>query len=514
MAELRHLLLRPDRRVVAHLQERVDRLEVQHDDLLAEEVGEVLPEAVRLSADDDLLAESLAPTIERTLHVSVERDPQPIVDAVFPVIGPAIRKSVSEALSTLMANVNQTLEHGFSLKGLQWRWEAWRTGRSFADVALRHTLLFRVEQIFLIDRETGLPMQHLTADAVEAEDGALVSGMLTAIQDFVHDSFELDDEETLQDFSVGSLSVWVDHGPRAALAAVIRGTPDPRMRETLHQVTERVHRQFKDALVAFEGDPETLNEARPVLKNALLAQYEAPRSRPSPAVWVLLVVLLGLIGWWGYTNWTMQQQWNAFVDRLEAAPGVVITETGTSDDGWRVAGLRDPLAADPDSILRTTPLDPTTVHTAWRPYQSLEPTLVHRRARHRIEKEVVLFRDGANLLEGQSVVLDRLSSAILNAHDAAQTLGYALDVQVRGHHSSDGSEAVNRRLATERATFVRSALRQRGVPVSILQPVSAVGVPIHPGIAGTEEGRTYNRGVTLRVALRETPSAASTSDSG
>lgn len=502
MNELRRLLLRPDRKVVADLKARVDRLEVEHDDLMAEEVSAVLPEAIRQSADDETLAEALSPTIERTLHVSVERDPQPIVDAVFPVIGPAIRKSVSEALNSLVANVNQTLEHGFSVKGLRWRWEAWRTGQSFADVVLRNTLLFRVEQIFLIDRETGLPMQHLTADAVQAEDGALVSGMLTAIQDFVHDSFELEDEETLHDFSVGNLSVWVDHGPHAALAAVIRGTPDPRMREVMHQVTERVHHQFRNAMVAFEGDSSTLDEARPVLEQALLAQYEAPSSRPSPALWLILTVVLAVLGWWSYESWTAHKQWNAYLDELEAAPGLVITETGTHNGRWRVEGLRDPLAPDPDSILQTTTLGAAGVASTWRPYQALDPEILLRRARTRVEDEVVLFREGVVLQDGQQVVLDRLSTALLDLREAAGAVGYRIDVQVRGHHSAEGSRELNQRLATERASFVRQSLRQRGVPNADLRPVSAVGVPIDPDLVGTEDGRIFNRGVTLRVNLQ------------
>ena len=508
MAELRRLLLRPDRKVVADLKDRVDRLEVEQDDLMADEVSAVLPEAIRQSADDETLAEALSPTIERTLHVSVERDPQPIVDAVFPVIGPAIRKSVSEALNSLVANVNQTLEHGFSAKGLRWRWEAWRTGQSFADVVLRHTLLFRVEQIFLIDRETGLPMQHLTAEAVKAEDSALVSGMLTAIQDFVHDSFELEDEETLQDFSVGNVAVWGDHGPHAALAAVIRGTPDPRMREVMHQVTERVHHQFRDALVAFEGDPETLDEAQPVLENALLTQYEAPSTRPSPTLWIILTVVLAVLGWWSYQSWTAQKQWSAYLSQLDAAPGLVITETGTDDGRWRVEGLRDPLAPDPDSILRTTALRPADVTSTWRPYQALDPEILLRRARTRVEDEVVLFREGTLLQNGQQVVLDRLSTALLDLREAATSVGYRIDVQVRGHHSAEGSRELNRRLATERASFVRQSLRERGVPDAALRPVSAVGVPIDPDLVGTEEGRTFNRGVTLRVDLQPVDGAS------
>lgn len=509
MTELRRVLLRPDRKVVSDLKQRVAQLEVQQGDLMAEEVSEILPEAVRMRADqaeDDGFAEALAPTVEQTLLVSVERNPQPIVDAIFPVIGPAIRKSVSESLNKLLTNVNQTIEHSVSWRGLSWRWEAWRTGQSFADVALRHTLLFRVEQLFLIDRETGLPMQHLTAEAVEAEDGALVSGMLTAIQDFVHDSFELEDEERLQDFSVGELSVWVDHGPQAALAAVIRGTPDPRLREVMHQVTERVHHQFRDALVQFDGDADDLEEAQPVLEQALLVQREAPSSRPSPILWVVLAALLVGLGWWGWQAWQTHQDWTAYRNRLDAAPGVVVTEVASAGGQWMVRGLRDPLApTDPDSILHRSALDPAQVRAEWRPYRSLEPEVLVRRARQNVEQEVVLFQRGDVLQDGQQVVLDRLATQILDLRRAARAVGHEIGLEVRGHHSKEGSRTVNKRLAKARATLVQRRLRKRGVPDAILQPVEIVGTPINPELAGTDEGKVFNRGVTIRIQLARTP---------
>lgn len=509
LAELRRVLLRPDREVVSDLKQRVAQLEVEQGELMAEEVSQLLPEAVRMNtkqAESEGLAEALAPTIEQTLLVSVERNPQPIVDAIFPVIGPAIRKSVSEALNKLLTNVNQTIEHSVSWKGLTWRWEAWRTGQSFADVVLRNTLLFRVEQLFLIDRETGLPMQHLTAEAVEAEDGALVSGMLTAIQDFVHDSFELEDEERLQDFSVGELSVWVDHGPEAALAAVIRGTPDPRLREVMHQVTERVHRQFRDALVHFEGDTEDLEEARPVLEQGLLVQREAPSNRPSPVLWAVLAALLVGLGWWGWEAWQTHQDWTAYRDRLDAAPGVVITETASVGGRWTVRGLRDPMApTDPDSILHRSALDTTQVRAEWQPYRSLEPAVLMRRAREAIEQEVVLFQRGDVLQDGQQVVLDRLATHILDLHQATQAVEQEIELQVRGHHSKEGSRALNKRLAKARATLVQRQLRKRGVPDVVLRPVEAMGTAINPELAGTDDGKVFNRGVTLRVQLTIEP---------
>jgi OOP family OmpA-OmpF porin len=58
---------------------------------------------------------------------------------------------------------------------------ALRTGTSFAEVVLLNTLLYRVEQVFLIERESGLLLQHVRSAAVRTEDADMVAGMLTAI---------------------------------------------------------------------------------------------------------------------------------------------------------------------------------------------------------------------------------------------------------------------------------------------------------------------------------------------
>ncbi len=56
-------------------------------------------------------------------------------------------------------------------------------------MVLKHTMHFRVEHIFLIHRKTGLLLAHSAAPEASAQDPQLVSSMLSAIQDFVRDSF-------------------------------------------------------------------------------------------------------------------------------------------------------------------------------------------------------------------------------------------------------------------------------------------------------------------------------------
>lgn len=158
LTELRNILF-PERAQFDSLQEKFENPE-----LLAENVSRILPDAVRLrSRRDEDLTHALSPAVEKSLQLSVQRNPQPIVDAIFPIIGPAIRKAISAAISGLIQSLNQTLEYSLSIRGLRWRWEAIRTGKTFAEVVLLRSLLYRVEQVFLIHRESGLLLQHVSA---------------------------------------------------------------------------------------------------------------------------------------------------------------------------------------------------------------------------------------------------------------------------------------------------------------------------------------------------------------
>ena len=100
-----------------------------------------------------------------------------------------IRKAIAETMAALVRSINSAVEHSLSPRGIKWRIESWRTGVPYAQVVIKHALIYRVEQAFLIHAETGLLLAHATAPGLQVPDADLISGMLTAIQDFVSDSF-------------------------------------------------------------------------------------------------------------------------------------------------------------------------------------------------------------------------------------------------------------------------------------------------------------------------------------
>ena len=464
---LRRLLLAPE-------QDRIERLDRRLDDLdsRTRDVAEALPAAVRRSqADGPELGRALAPIIDAGLREAVRRDPQLIVDVVYPVLGPIIRKSVANSIRGTIESLNRVVEHSFTWRGLKWRMEAMRTGESVAEVALRHSLLYRVEQVFLIHRETGLPLESVSASGQEPDE-ELVTGMLTAIQDFVRDSFSVEKSEELDRLEVGDFQVWIERGPRAALAAVIRGSAPRRLRGKLADVLGEIHGVFGDRLAAFDGDPAPFEATQPDLEDCLEEEHAERRKSVSPLLIVVAALLFFVLAGWLYQGFDERRRWSGFLADLRSEPGVVLVEQGRRDGRRFVSVMRDPLAREPSAVLAESEAAPADVLIESRPFLSLDEDFAQRRARE--------FRDSVEA-QSEAIEIDfAVGVAELNPSEDAKIIRLAMLLQsldeqeaqsgsgwiatVVGSSDSTGSRELNEQLRNERADAVRRRLVDLGVP--------------------------------------------------
>jgi len=557
MAELRTLLLGPAEGQIAEVHERLTNPRRQ-----LEEVSHVLPAAIAVrSREDDELTDALAPTVAAALERSVRKDPQPLADAIFPIMGPAIRKAIATALSGMVQSLNQSLTYSLSITGLKWRLEALRTGKSFAEVVMLHTLLFRVEQVFLIHKETGLLLHQASALGTQSQDADMVSAMLTAIQDFVHDSFTTPKGDDLETLKVGELTVLIERGPLAVLAGVIRGNAPQDLTGVFQETLERIHLQFGVALNEFKGDAAPFAATAPLLEDCLQAHYDS-QQQPStagrkltPFTVIVSILLLALLIW-GFFWLRDKRRWDAYVEKLRNEPGIIVAETGKRDGKYFLSGLRDSLARDPQLVLRDSRIDPRTVVSHWEPFQALTPEFVLARARNlltppatvrlslkdgvleaegfashqwvtetrrsarfvpglaglrddrlldlnRIEDPLLMFVfDRSDLVPGQTERFNVLAADIQRLQAQAEALQKNMRLEISGHTDGSGTEARNTTLSQERAQAVASELEAR-LPKWTNLTIKAVGSKERIREEITEADRATNRSVTFRVIATE-----------
>ncbi|MEZ6197827.1 MAG: hypothetical protein R3F20_19225 [Planctomycetota bacterium] len=502
--ELRRILLGDQRDKVERLEHRLDDRHEQ-----ARAVSDVLPEAVRMRGEhDEKLRRAMAPNIEEVIRESVKRRPRVLADALFPVMGPAIRRSILDTLQKFVQSLNQALEHSLSPQSFRWRLEAWRTGRPFAEVVLVHTLLYRVEQVFLIHRETGLLLQHAAIPAVEADDGDMVSGMLTAIQDFARDSFHVEEDEGLSAAKVGELTVWMEPGPQAGVAVVIRGTPPQELREKLAEAVEEIHALESEALADFDGDATPFAGTRELLEALLIEQGQerTKRKNRNRLAAGFLVAVAAAVGIWIFFDVRDRLRWRDFLSRLEAEPGVVVT---AEDRGERdVRGLRDAMAVEPLAVFREVYGDDGELAARFGAFDSHDAPIVLRRARARLGlPEDVRFE----LEKGTLRATGRATSAAIEAAAAeAPRLPGVSAVDFRGLERTDADAWRARRRAEEILAALPGVVVLRRSPAEIELLVDSAGERALDDALRDEDGGslTERGGFTLRLRRTRSLDAA------
>jgi len=501
LAQLRGLLVGPEQAAIEDLRERLD-----NPRLFSEAVGAVLAEAIRRRADrDPALRSSLDRMVENAIVVSVRRNPSILAEALFPMIGAAVRKAVAAALRGMMQSIDQMFEQGLSLRALQWRWEALRTGRSFAQIVLTRSSLYRVEQVFLIHRKTGLLLLQRAAAGTVTKDADLIAAMMTAIQDFVSDSFGAQPGQDLETLQVGECTVWIQHGPQAILAAVVRGVAPGRLRMVFESALERICAEQCREIAAFDGDAACFQKSAPHLDSCLLGRLPAGRRRRSLLPWAIAGVLILVAGIWAIFSLRERGRWNEYVDRLGREPGIVVTETGKRGGTYFVEGLRDPLAADPAALLSDSGLKAGQVRFQWEPYLSLDAPLQAARqmeaSKLAVERQVVWFpADSARISAAQHEAISKLAPELRRLRDAAAVMQRPVRIEIVGHTDVSGSEDRNQLLAEQRSAAVLAALTQAGVPREQLEARGAGwSEPLRH--ADPELEKELNRSVTLHVLI-------------
>jgi outer membrane protein OmpA-like peptidoglycan-associated protein len=374
---LRQLILGSEMERLSQLEQRLDDPEQQ-----ARFISGILPAAVGISiVKDKALSEALTPTIEGIISNSIRRDINRFADAIFPVMGPAIRKSITETFKEMIQSLNTTLDRSISWQGIKWRLEAARTGKSFAEIVILHGLVYRVEQVFLIHKVSGTLLQHGTSSEIDSfEDADLVSAMLTAIRDFVRDSFNENSSQTLDALQMGELNLWIEQGPDAIIACAIRGNAPESFRVTMRNRLEKVHRDASILLNDYQGDADPFSAIYHHVEACLEAKYVEKEKKISPLFYVGVVVLIFLTGGWIYNSHVEKSRLQTYLQLLSSEPGIILTGVNEMDQGYIISGLRDPLSKDPTLFITESGLAQSKVELHMELYASMDERFILGRA--------------------------------------------------------------------------------------------------------------------------------------
>jgi outer membrane protein OmpA-like peptidoglycan-associated protein len=499
-AELRRLIVGRDLDQLAGLQQRLDDPQIR-----AAETGKVLPGALK-AAPGRSLREALEPVFEKSFQSSVRKHPREISDAIYPVMGPAIRSSIAAAIREFAESLNQIVEKSASWRAIRWRIEARVTGRPFTEILLTRSLLYSVEQVFLIHRKSGLLLLHLASQSAVVKDADMVSSMFSAIQDFVSDSFTQAGQE-LETIDVGRYKLWVQYGSKALLVGAVSGTAPVELKGVFRAALEKIHETLFSELDTFKQDDLGVFEpARPYLESCLLGQ-KAPNRRAQLAPWLAAAAAVALL--FGLVFWQVrnQRRWDAYIDALRQQPGIAVLRAEKRGSGGVIAGLKDPKAPDPASLLAGFELDASRIRYEWQPYFSMNTPFAAEREVEAdlalIEAQTIRFElASAKLPLAEAGRIEDLAAAINRVRKARPDARIA----ITGHTDEVGTAETNMKLSADRAAAVGEALSAQGIPPAAISATGAGNTqPLRTG--GTEWDRAANRSASFRV-LAGSPAAA------
>ncbi len=480
---LRQLLLEVEQQRLEALQEDLRETSDRVPDRVAEEIER------GLGGQSSRLTAALGEATISGLEQAVQRKPETVVNAVFPVIGPAIRKSLQEAMRQLSADIDHKLNAALSAQSWQWRIEAWRSGVPYAQVVLRHTLAGKVEHLFLIQPESGLLLGHVAAPNMPELDADAIAGMFTAIQSFVRDSVQ-SNEGGIGTATVGDYQLVVSEGPQAKLVAFVRGVPPADFPVRLHELNEALHARAGAVLLEHGGTTGdgVLDEAELQALNAH-DEETAPAPRSNAARHVLIgfgILVAVLLAWWIVVTLRWHRQVDAVRAQLDAMPGVMVTQLDAGHRGrLRIEGLRDPLAQDPQAWLQRT--HPQVVAT-WklRGYLSLDPEIVAMRdgqaAKARIRPLLetlqgltIPFVSGSAAPDaGWETTMEQIKATLRQLQQIAGK-DARLDVRISGLTDESGSADQNAALRLQRGQWLADQLRDVVRSPSMLEVEAEAG---------------------------------------
>lgn len=354
-----------------------------------EDVALILPESLKTAGSDKKrLVGALKEPVDECIRSLVKNNPEEFADSLFPVMGPAIRKSIRETLKSFLQSINEMLEQSMSAEALKWRWEAKRTGVPFSEIVLKHSLVYRVDEVLLIQQQTGLMIAHISHPQAKVRDSDAVSAMLTVIRDFSRDSFSTNPQATLDTVEIGDQTVWMFDGPKAQLACVISGIAPISSRNHFQSVLETLHMEYDDELENFDGNRTDLEPIQQLLENCLTQEVKTSKKDHDADNWrwllkpaniVLLLIAMAAI-YWLAQQYFDHQRINSLRADLERTPGVVVFDIEKENNHVIVNGLVDPMVDNLSNIAQLHGISESEITFDMSLYQSLDAPIALQRA--------------------------------------------------------------------------------------------------------------------------------------
>jgi len=129
-----------------------------------------------------------------------------------------------------------------------------------------------IDEVFLMT-PTGMLLKHYTRRLRPDQDEDILAGMLTAVQNFVRESFD-EAGGRLNEIRFEHYDILISHGKNVVVAAIISTKKPERLRNQLNNVTDDIELHYGQAIKNWSGDRKELGDVDATMKRFLAGKYK------------------------------------------------------------------------------------------------------------------------------------------------------------------------------------------------------------------------------------------------
>lgn len=285
----------------------------------------------------------LSPIIGKGLKKEIIESKDEIIDSLYPIIGQTIKKYVSESIKDVYQSINLKIDSALRKGIFSKQIKSKISGVSAADLILQQSFPFIVNEVFLIHEESGILISHVSSDDKNSSDADLISGMLTAIKNFVSESFKDENgDQNLYEIQYGDSRIILERGRHTYLAIVVKGSEPVSFDEKLIELNSIIHAKYSKYLRSFNGEFNNLSGIDLPIKK-FIENYKAPKNiineekyteKPKPILLYLLgIIFIVIIIFWSIFNIPSLLSKNKINNEIESRLSA-LTEINTNSINW------------------------------------------------------------------------------------------------------------------------------------------------------------------------------------
>ncbi|MBN1363278.1 MAG: hypothetical protein JW976_00585 [Syntrophaceae bacterium] len=263
--------------LLSEIEKRIKKLETVQKKLgnqlnnreeIIQTISPVLTELLGKKIHDskDELANTLSPIMSKAIKKQVAESKEDVVDALYPIIGRMISKSITEAMKKLVASVNDSINQKLNFKIWVKNIKARIFGVGLAEMVIAEEMPFVIKQVFLIAKNSGLLISHVSRNKNGPSDPNIVAGMLTAIRSFMQDAFSPDKAGELYEIEYSDQTIHIESGRYTYLAVVYKGIAPANLSDQLKHIQDKIRNRYYKYLRNFQEQNTHLIKIETILE--------------------------------------------------------------------------------------------------------------------------------------------------------------------------------------------------------------------------------------------------------